>query len=522
METFKLIVHELLGFMILNCKKKNEILKAYASQKYTIKRNETNFYIAQQIQNIKSVTEKSLINHLVIQFEAFLIPLTLRQCIQMKYIVILNENQKIPEIECRRYIKSNNLILQKKLGISCNDLSNLQYTERNVEIVLEDENNKNTWYRCIININTGFSIQRKCTYKYKEKFIQAIHSLELVCYSYESPKFDDSYIFVLNFQTNSILGIASFLDCNNVSIKTTYLDDKQGSVLYQRIVIDDYKNEQPFILEHEFLPCACRRQPNKFICATCSKSLERYFQISCLLNAKLPNHFSLTNGYTNISTKPLILDKNSKLKKISKNKFYKLDGILATLKFYNHHFVISTNQNSKSYPHTLPKKYIHRLKDFSFVVESNLYESMFVTPADEKPKAAAIIDFHNLSISASRRMKIIQCLKFLMAIDLSQYLIFFQGENINHNNNNNVIYNPNINRFNTKIRNYLKSNFIFFVKKASSSSFNNPVAAVTLQNGKIYETTINKCYKVISLVKSRPDKIYPNNRRYIDTLIKML
>ena len=37
-KSFKLVVHEILGYVILNCKRKENILSAYASQKYTNKR----------------------------------------------------------------------------------------------------------------------------------------------------------------------------------------------------------------------------------------------------------------------------------------------------------------------------------------------------------------------------------------------------------------------------------------------------------------------------------------------------
>ena len=37
-KSFKLVVHEILAYAILNCKRKENILSAYASQKYTNKR----------------------------------------------------------------------------------------------------------------------------------------------------------------------------------------------------------------------------------------------------------------------------------------------------------------------------------------------------------------------------------------------------------------------------------------------------------------------------------------------------
>ena len=535
-KTFKIIVHETLGYMILNCKKRNQIFKAYASQKYTMMKNDSYFYIARDIQNVQIMTENSLLNHLIIGFESsFFIRMTLRQCWQNKYLVVLNNttHQKFKqEIECRRYINSNNKILQQKLGISCNDLSNLQFKERNVEIVLDEEeeeaaargNNKNNRYRCIINIDRGFSLQQKNIYKYKEYFIKQIQSLELLCFSYESPVFDDSCFFIIDVKHQSILGLASFLDCNKVSVKTTYLDDDKGTILYQRIILDDYTKEQPFILEYEFstLENICRHNYRRLcsICCINKKSIEKYFDISCLLDAKLPKNKNLTNGYANLSTKPLVMQQRQK-RIPAKNIFYKLDGVLACLKFYNNHFVVSTNNESQSYIHSLPKKIIHRLIDFSFIVESNLYESMFATY--QKPKPMAIIDFHNLSFKANRRMNIIHCLKKLMANDLQHYFIFFQGEEKLRNNNNVrelEFYNPNIYKFNRSIRDYLQFNFKFFVKESNNNNNNNNNNnKISLRHGKIYEVIINNKYEIISIIKPRPDKLYPNSRKYIESII---
>ena len=55
---------------------------------------------------------------------------------------------------------------------------------------------------------------------------------------------------------------------------------------------------------------------------------------------------------------------------------FKLDGIPVILKFYDEHFVVTNNMKSESFPHVLPKDVTHRLKYFSFVVETELYESM--------------------------------------------------------------------------------------------------------------------------------------------------
>ena len=171
-KTFKIVVHEILGHVILNCKRKEKILAAYASQKYTMKKINNNnnnneiFYIAQNVKNIRLMTEKSLMTHLIIEFKTFLIPMTFTECVKNKFVIFIKEDENTDEIECRRYIESHHPILQQKLGISCNDLSNLNFIERNLEIILEEDN-----YRCVINREKGFSIQRKYHYNDKEIFI---------------------------------------------------------------------------------------------------------------------------------------------------------------------------------------------------------------------------------------------------------------------------------------------------------------------------------------------------------------
>ena len=386
-KTFKLAVHKILGYVILNCKRKENILAAYASQKYTMKKNSNKKYIlfiAQDIKNVRLVTERSLMNHLIIHFKAFLIPIAVFECIKNKFMVFIDDDRNTEEIECRRYIDSYHPILQQKLGVSCNDLSNLKYIERNLEIILEEDN-----YRCIISYEKGFSTQRKYHYDQKEKVIEEINSLEILHYSKESPIFDDSHYYLVHCENKTIVGLSSLLDCNNVSVKTIYLNDNQGTVLYQRIILDDYKKQQPFILEHEFSPPVVKLQ-----------SLKNYFNIACLLDAKLPinDHYS---GYNNPASKPISYDDNDADDDdddAAKYSLFKLDGVLATLKFYNRHFVITNNIKSESFSHTLSKRTIHRLKDFSFMVESELYESIF--KHFNKPSPMAIIDLHKTSFSA--------------------------------------------------------------------------------------------------------------------------
>ena len=509
-KTFKIVVHENLGAFILNCKRRQNILAAYASQKYTMKKQNVKFfYIAQNVKNIRSITEKSLMNHVIISFKAYLTSMTLLECVKKKLVIFFDYFDARVEVECRRFIHSNNLILKSKLGTSCNDLSNIRFIERNVEILLNnDVINRNdrddNQYRFVINHDRGFSIQVKCYYDQKETFLQEINSFELLHYSRESPIFSDKHYFLIHSKDKAILGVASFLDCNNLSVKTTYLNDNQGTILYQRIVIDDYKNPQPFILEHEFL----NGENNINV-----PSLTRYFDVSCRLSAKLPSHL-IKNGYSNVSCKPIHDDSNSDDDNSSYT-FSKLDGILATLKFYSHHFVVTNNLRSESFPHSLPKQLTHRLKDFSFIVESQLYQSIF-----SMVDAMAIIDLHTSSFSAIERMNIIQKLKTIMDKPLSEYFIFFQGEKINKNNEKYIFYpDRSLKNLNSRLKEYLIKNFIVFIK---SNDSNNEKKKIKLENGIIYEVCIDKMHNITSVLKPRYDKVYPNSRKCIECIAKSL
>ena len=522
-KTFKVVVHENLGSFIVNCKRREKILSAYASQKYTMiqqqqKKNNNTFYIAQIVKNIRSITEKSLMNHVILSFKAFLTPMTFLECVQKGLVIFFDYFNTRVEVECRRFIHSSNLILKTKLGTSCNDLSNLKFIERNVEILLNNNvinsyDNNNNQYRCVISHDRGFSIQIKSYYDQKETFLHEINSFELLHYSRESPIFDDEHYFLIHSKDKIILGVASFLDCNNLSVKTTYLNDNQGTILYQRIVIDDYKNPQPFILEHEFL----NGENDVNV-----PSLTRYFDVSCRLSAKLPSHL-IKNGYSNVSCKPIHESDDEEEDDSPPSQYYtfpKLDGVLATLKFYNHHFVVTNNLKSESFSHSLPKHLTHRLKDFSFIVESQLYESIFSTI--NKPKAMAIIDLHTTSFSAIERMNIIQKLKIIMDEPLSAYFIFFQGEKIN---NESYIFYPNksLEKLNSRLKEYLIKNFIIFIKRSSENNDNNNHEKnIILKHGTIYEVVIDRMHNIQSVLKPRCDKIYPNSRKCIECIAKKL
>ena len=174
-------------------------------------------------------------------------------------------------------------------------MTDLKFLKRNVEILLNDE------YRCIIDPNEGYFIQRKQNHKVEEVFVSEISTLECIYYSHESPIIRDAH-FVINPITENILGLASFLECRNVSVKTTYLDDNEGTVLYQRIVLDDYKTQHYFILEHKF--CNKKRRRNL-------ESLKRYFAISYIFSRKMLSSSSSSSNKINKPIHSLLFNDNS-------------------------------------------------------------------------------------------------------------------------------------------------------------------------------------------------------------------
>ena len=201
--------------------------------------------------------------------------------------------------------------------------------------------------------------------------------------------------------------------------------------------------------------------------------------------------------------------------------FFKLDGIPAILKFYDEHFVVTNDMKLELFPHVLPKDVTHRLKDFSFVVETELYESMFKSIFINKPNPMAIIDLNNdnNNFSAIDRMDIIQNLRKLYADTLKNYFIFFQGQSINDNNN--IITYPKKEMSSTKSKMLVeKKYFILFAKQNNNNTSNNN--ALRLNHGNIYEVSMNDKYEIVKLVKERPDKLYPNSRKNVETIIKIL
>ena len=69
--------------------------------------------------------------------------------------------------------------------------------------------------------------------------------------------------------------------------------------------------------------------------------------------------------------------------------------------------------------------------------------------------------------------------------------------------------------------------FIPFIRSNNNNNNNNNNNTgiphnhkVKLQHGKIYEVYIDKNYKVVGILKQRLDKIYPNSRKCVESIVK--
>ena len=497
---FDLVLHEILG-NVLMCRLnlRDKLLKAYAAQKYSMLKKVPylNFYIAQSINNVTLTTNRNLINYVNISFNAGLIKLSESE--SKTFSVFDDKNQYTTEKECRRYIDANHPLIVNKLGCSANDFSNMTFITREIEILFND-------YRLVINpVSEDYSIQYKKKLNKKTIFRCDTLTLEVLYSSIEGQTHINSNFIITNHNkseqvnTNDIfaqgayvMGLASFLDCKNIAVKTIYFKSND-TVLYQRILPDNYTKSHPFVLENEYpldykfthpiipLDINPEGKPVDLI-----EFGFLFYWASWKLNARLPN--LQNNGIIASSSKPIhTVDSIEKFD----HRFLKFDGIPATLKFYAHHFVIMNSISSNSFQHSLTKPIVHSLRDFYFLVESNLYESEISNSKLEKPLPLVIIDLHTTAFNATRRMNIIQVLRQKFAKYLYDYFIFFQGEiqitDKKNNDDNNVNNNNNISKQN-------------------------------LIHNEIYETRLSSENKVEYIIKRRKDKLQPNSRKLVNVI----
>ena len=447
------------------------ILKAYSVQKVS-ERNKQ-LYQCTSIANLSIKTHRDLCQMKIVSYDA-----------EMKCVSSLNnnllenddpyENGK-EEIEYRRYIISSNSRLQSKLGVHLNDLSNLNFYSREIEITYD-------YYRFLIDPRSNsYRIQFKKPVSVKRVFLKETLTQENEYTSLEGSVYYNPV--AIQLKNGDVLGIATFLDSKKVSVKTTYLMYEANVTLYQRIGVDDYSKSYPFILELEKCPWDTAE--------SFKKAIDIFYSMSWKFDARLGNDeaslslSTLPAKYTPINNNAISYDKINQLRKQKADSTFailpKLDGYPATLVFYESHFIIKNIMKSTSYSHQIPQRIYHILRDYIFLVESELYD----TPGDLKPNAMAIIDIQSGdTFTAIERYQILQKLKNKLKMVLVEYNIFFNGQDL---------LEP------------LSDKLIQQQQRASESP-------PTLIHDKIYEVLLdNSKREVVKVIRRRDDKIRANN-----------
>lgn len=435
------------------------LLKAYATQK--VSELENQFYECIEISEFTIKTHRRLCNRKIISFKARVRP--------NASLPIVGDERLETEREYRRVIQSSHSYLTKMFDNSCNDFSDVKYICRELEIVFED-------YRLIINPRENFySIQYKKRNEANLAFLEATTTLEAKYVSLEGTIHANPLaIKTVNDNNDSLylIGVASFLDCKDLSVKTTYLRYKNLVTLYQRVGVDDYSKSYPFILELE--ENEETSQSDKRLAA------ELYLETAWRLDARLPVSISKEYLVLPPKYKPIFSQKHKQKSSIVLSK---LDGYPATLRFYETHFVVSNSMNSYSIRHNLSQREYYVIKDYAFIVESELYQ------CPHPPNAMAIIDIQTGSaFTAKARYEIIQELRNKYQELFSKYNIFF----------NSAVFTST-----------LSSNGI------KRKKCNN----LELRDGKIYEVLLNKEYKVIDVIRERKDKWKPNSGKMVRAIV---
>lgn len=459
---FKLVLHEILGqFLAVKSPVRDEILRAYASQKYSMFKQKY-FIATSSVSRFRVTTNKHLINRVIITFETYLE----EKDDNVVDIHDYNLERKV-EKECRRLVKPSHPRLAQR---SSNDLSNTNFVSRVIEILFQN-------YRLVISRNR-YTIQYKKLIKTEQFFAPDILTLETLYTSAEGPEYVNPIFLSVDKARSQLIGVASFFECMNLSVKTVYYQN-DTVVLYQRVCVDKYTKPQHFVLEKEE--------------EDSSSSWRIFFELSFSLEA---NKSSLSREKNHKTGVPIHSLNNYEGVPVA-FKLPKLDGIPALLKFYPQHFVLTTDLVSISFCHTLRPRTVHVLKDYSFLVESNLYVSQLPSASRglPKPNPMTIIDLKFVVFDAEKRMGIIQELRKKFKDELYPYYIFFQGE-------------P--------------------VSLSMTTSTPHPPVLTSLVHNKIYEVqlsseiTVEALLKVSRVIRRRDDKKKPNSRKLVKTVHALL
>lgn len=508
---FSLPLHETLGWVLFDgfgslSNLGEKLLSAYACHKYSMKRDDGLFYkTTSKLVHPSITTDKRLSNIVIIKFEAIFIPGNHR-------LVYEHSQETVKENEYRRFVDDNHPLLIRKLGgHGCNDLSNMRFHSREIHIAFGN-------YRLMINVVTNtFSIQYKKFIKKKECFLPITLTREILYTSDEGPEYIEPHFIVSN-TAKTIIGVASFLECRSFSIKTIYAKYKDYICLYQRVQPDNFSSSYPFILECEL---AMDDRNDKDDEDKKQDILCKFFDIGCQLDATIDKRKTYSNNNNcsedgtsagfllnhNLATSSKPLHKAIIPKKKGCIYFKKFDGIPATLIFFPHHFIIRNAIKSESFEHSLPREIYYILKDYKFLVESDLYVSKYKRKNENyfraRPDPLVIIDIQTNTFNANERITIIQLLKNRLAKHLYDYFIFFQGEKCNSFLVSEKIRPPR--RIEKTIKNKKK-------KKNKEP--------LLLSKGTIYEVKLSLDNKriITEVIKPRYDKYQANSCKMIDLI----
>ena len=464
---FQLVLHEILG-NILMCRRTllTKILKAYASQKFSMLKKccGPTLYVAETVEKVNSSTNRSFINCVLISFES-----RLKAQDATAYVRTDDVDRLSVERECRRHVDSSHPLLVEKLGVSCNDFSNLTFLSREIEILHRD-------YRLVINPATdSYYIQYKKKLRVKTIFRPDLLTLEALYFSHEGRVFTDA-VFVAAAD-HHLLGLASFLDSRDLAVKTVYWNEN-NTTLYQRICPDNYTKSYPFTLENEFPSDYQYENPQP------QNVGSLFFRASWTLDARVPTLPG--NGVVSPTSKPIHTVERFER---ATHRYSKFDGVPATLTFFSNHFVVTNSISSLSFEHSLSRPVVHILRDYFFLVESNLYVSEIPTGGPDKPRPMVIIDINTTVFDATERMEIIQALRKHLRHHLYDYYIFFQGE----------------------IRGEVTHTHRDRDEKLDASH---------LLHNSIYEVKLHRNL-VTHVIKQRKDKLKPNSRKLINVINKL-
>ena len=440
-----------------------KLLKAYATQKISEETKE--LYECIGISEYMVKTHRHLCNRKIISYKAELRP-------NPNIPISLDDKENLStEREYRRTIESSHSYLSRVFNNSCNDFSDMKYICRELEIVFMN-------YRLVINPKEEvYSIQYKERKMANLAFLQETMTLEGKYESLEGNiHVDPSVVKTINENDDSeyFIGVASFLDCKDLSVKTTYLKYTNLVTLYQRVGVDDYSKSYPFILELEENDDACEGEKQL--------ALQLYLETAWRLDAKLPNFIS--ENYLVLPSKYKPIYSNQKRKVEAVISLPKLDGYPATLRFYETHFVVSNSMTSYSISHNFSQRDYYVIKDYKFLVESELYD------CSRAPNAMAIIDIQTGdAFTAKTRYEIIQLLKDKYQDLFSKYNIFFNSEK------------------------YTLSLSVNGIKRKKTDN-------LELKDGHIYEVLLNKNHQVIDIIRERKDKLRPNSGKLVRAIVK--